>query len=378
MVSKALFVENGECDSPPTNRGVTHTGIVDWCEFTLPQDVFPHDVFVGFDGSRYIRLPHGAMGYSLQSQCGGVTIFEGGRLDMGIHIRMSGMGCREVEQGRGDFWPGWLRYLCQLGVSFSRLDVALDDKSGGFCMDDIVGSVRAGSVTGDWRHNPQIIEDRGKGDGRLAGCTVYFGSSASDRRLCIYDKAAEQKEKHKHRAGSVGTPIDGLLPAVTYTDDSSINSAGAVVGDGPWIRVEYRTRGKSAGALAALIGNSESVNPLEDVVGLIYRMVDFKQPHLSDSNMSRWLTVDWWACFVGQARKARLVIGRVVQSIDTIREWVERVVAPSLALITRFKGGDVGWLYKCMEEANKRLRPRQLAMLGTSWIPRNMPLGMAL
>lgn len=52
-----------------------------------------------------------------------------------------------------------------------------------------------------------------------------------------------------------------------------------------------------------------------------------------------------------------------VRTLETVRAWVERQVAPSLALLVKAEGGAVDWLYLLLKEGAARLTPAQLALL---------------
>jgi phage replication initiation protein len=83
----------------------------------------------------------------------------------------------------------------------------------------------------------------------------------------------------------------------------------------------------------------------------------------SDSNKSRWLIAGWWARFLENAAKVRLALPRSERTLEKVFAWIDRQVAPSMALLTKAQGGEVGWFYDAMHDGERRLRPWQLALL---------------
>ena len=103
-------------DSPPTgNTGAENTSLaslIDWCAFTLKDSDSLEKVLsvIGIPYQDFIEMPKGGLGYKRQLRNGNIAIFEDGAEGMGIHIEMSGKGCREFDSftgnWRGMFWRG--------------------------------------------------------------------------------------------------------------------------------------------------------------------------------------------------------------------------------------------------------------------------------
>ena len=171
----------------------------------------------------------GHMGYRKCHRMGGVAVYydhaEEGR---GICIDVSGRGCRELEQRsatgilRSLGWHGLLKYLTTTtGVHLTRLDVAIDDKSGLVDLEEVRRCVDGGLIVSRFK-SAYVIEKKSLATGKGFGVTVNFGSRVSDLMVRMYNKAAEQKQE----------------------------SAG------PWVRVELEAKDENASALASLLVGS--------------------------------------------------------------------------------------------------------------------------
>ena len=66
--------------------------------------------------------------------------------EMGIHIEISGQGCRYVESKINEDWRGFLHGLNLRNVKYSRLDIALDDYKETLNFNVIERKVKSGEV----------------------------------------------------------------------------------------------------------------------------------------------------------------------------------------------------------------------------------------
>lgn len=311
---------------PSCITGVQNTqgALIDWLAFTFSEGTSIDDVMGKF-GEGWTPMERGFLGYRSGYFRGGVKILYDGMPGMGVHVQMSGTGCRELERdGLVNDWPCFLEDLVKQGVHFTRIDAAIDDRSGMLDLDAIEGCLlkrefvsrfRKGRPTGEWSF----------GEDSTVTCNRGFslGSRQSEVYVRFYDKALEQ----------------GV--------------------DGHWVRVEMEFKGDRAGAfvkgvLALGIG--------ELLPGVLRSYVDFKQVG-ADSNRSRWATVGWWEEFLSYAAKLRLVVSPVIKSVDKLKEWLGKQVAPSLAFVVGLAGGDLEPLFSLVDQGKVRLRPWQRQLL---------------
>lgn len=311
--------------------------MVDWLGFTFhPDDENAEPdcdllLLASFD---WVRLPYGRNGYRSGKRCGGISVYWAGATPgMGWHVEMSGSGCRELEaaysaKGQTLDWSGYVAYLMALGCGLSRLDAAIDDRAGYLAIDTIRAKCEARELTSNWKTWRPEYGAASFGESPTAP-TLYLGSTRSDSFVRIYDKEAEQASK--------GKPTDGH-----------------------WVRCELQTRDARAEALGRAFASAGNLSAL---AGILRGLVEFRERSGEDSNASRWDVSPWWDAFLGAVERIALSVLPKVQTVDSVREWVRRQVAPSLAVLMLAAGGDLGELAALARDGLGRLRGRHQLML---------------
>ena len=272
----------------------------------------------------------GAMGYRQALQRGGVTILFDGSEDMGIHVRVSGDGCRQLEaEGVVTDWRESLSWWLTCGAHVSRLDVAADDRAesagaGVLCFAKMKQAVRDRHYTcRSSRFRFEESGDHNKPGG--LGETIYLGERSSQMFVRIYNKAAEQLQD----GGEVAFPH--------------------------WLRVEAEFKKEKAHAMALRIASEG----LDAFAGVLRSHLAFREP-TENEQRARWPVADWWLCFLNHAARAPISLAPLVRTVEETVEWVARQVAPSLAVIVNATG--YGWekLRSLVGYGERRFRSRHL------------------
>jgi phage replication initiation protein len=146
----------------------------------------------------------------------------------------------------------------------------------------------------------------------------------SEMSVCIYDKAKEQ-----------------LLPAHVH-----------------WVRSELRAKKDRAHELVRLF-IKEGVGA---VAGVLWGYLDFKNIG-TDSNRSRWESCSWWADFLGVCGKLRLSIQAVVRTLQRVKDWLLRQVAPSLALVVEAEAGALDSVVALLSSGKERWKASHRSLL---------------
>ena len=314
--------------APPYGNTGAQTALIDWLGVTFPEEVTLDSIykFIGSDG--WAGMERGAMGYRKGLVRGNVRILFDGAEGMGIHIEASGQGCRELEgDGMVLDWSIFLKNIIEAEGKFSRLDVAIDDRTGCLLMPNILACFNSGLIVSRYKTG-RIMSGRKLNDASELGNTLYLGSPSSNTIIRIYDKAAENGEEGNH------------------------------------IRVELQTRNDRAYSL----GTALAYLGFEEVPGIIRAYLDFKI-RSSGSQRERWKTQGWWNMFLSGAKKLRLSTAPVVRSVDKSYQWISKQVAPTLAMVLRASGGDLGVFDQLISEGDKRLRPWHKALLASKNSP---------
>ena len=155
---------------------------IDWISCTSHQnrDSYPGMIGTGKD-------THGLHSYTrgyLFKETGLWVMYSPKRPDMGLHMLYSGEVIRKLQTLK--IQPdSLLKLLVETGVTFTRLDLAIDAKSEGVNLDRIKTAIYRKEYSGRER----VARTTDNADD---GYSIYVGAPTSDRKMRLYNKAAEQ------------------------------------------------------------------------------------------------------------------------------------------------------------------------------------------
>ena len=224
--------------------------LIDWCSFTVPEEFSLWSVLdtMGMDESDFIEIQKGGLGYKTMKRNGNISIFSDGKEGMGIHILMTGQGCREFESwSRSDLfdenshrWRDLISKVFMVEGHFTRLDVALDDRNGLFSLEEAQEKMKKREVRTRFRKGRTTESYDFSDETSKDGKTIYFGSPKSDIQIRIYDKAAQMCH------------------------------------DGVWIRTELECRNERANMLALFLSNTDEIGII--AAGVLKNYLAFVEP----------------------------------------------------------------------------------------------------
>ena len=252
-------IQNSDLDQviPKENRI-----IFDWVSFTTKMHSVSDLIdFLGLRGVPFETVS-GSKGYQWREYFGGISIhFNPEDADNAcgfIWLEMSGQGCRSFETyGTGSYDQifNLVRKhpdMCHI----TRLDIAFDDRTGVFDINEICDSVRHEHFISRLSKYQSIYSNGGN--------AVYFGSKKSNIFIRIYDKAAERGY-----------------------DNVKLH----------WVRCEIQLKDTNAKGFVDHLANRE----LDELyLGVLKNYLSFRVP-TNDSNKRRWPEPEWWSCFVADA-----------------------------------------------------------------------------
>lgn len=310
-----------------TNRRVTRqknslTALIDWCQITVKDvDLFTvitdilkiplslmelqnkgkgiagHELVAGFDNIKILK-PTGKMQYN------------------GFQILMSGSGCRNYENFlviNKETWFDFFARVCQYRVNFPRIDLAIDDHKPYLNIPELIRLTKQGLISSQLRNYSE------NASGELSesipvhkGNTLYLGSSNSDFRIVFYEKGYEQAEKF-------GKELDPN-----------------------WNRYELRFRQERANKVVQeLIARRDVAEIAMSVLNGKIRFLE--QPENKSTSRKRlYPTYPPWELFMQDIEKIKLTIQPQKKTLDSIWNWLESSVAPSLKLFS-----EIGELDNC-------------------------------
>lgn len=310
-----------------TNRRVTRqknslTALIDWCQITVKDvDLFTvitdilkiplslmelqnkgkgiagHELVAGFDNIKILK-PTGKMQYN------------------GFQILMSGSGCRNYENFlviNKETWFDFFARVCQYHVNFPRIDLAIDDHKPYLNIPELIRLTKQGLISSQLRNYSE------NASGELSesipvhkGNTLYLGSSNSDFRIVFYEKGYEQEEKF-------GKELDPN-----------------------WNRYELRFRQERANKVVQeLIARRDVAEIAMSVLNGKIRFLE--QPENKSTSRKRlYPTYPPWELFMQDIEKIKLTIQPQKKTLNSIWNWLESSVAPSLKLFS-----EIGELDNC-------------------------------
>jgi len=304
---------------PPTNRGVLHTSnkplksCVDWVSVTfLTKNIFTQILpFLGLKKEDFEPLKYGRFRYKYGVRYNHIEIFWGSPEDnQGVMLNITGQGCREIEQIYNYEWS-WSAFFSALmfeDCNITRLDIAIDDiifkgkdhkhyldydkMSKKWLKEEIVSKVRT------------FTEIKSYNKKNSTGHTLYFGNNKTKFRF--YEKHHERKNNG-------------------YELEENIIS---------WQRYEMQLRDERAFQVAKIISFTDY--ELGKIIkSIMAEYFDFKVPSKSDSNKSRWETVNWWSKFLKDIEPLKLTQNNPEKNIRRSKNWLESQVSKTLAMVSK-------------------------------------------
>lgn len=315
------------------------TAAIDWLEFTVKEFTLTsliNDILRLAEES-FKELPSGRFGYNAQLKWVDGNLFVLYNVDkdkiplpddkMGLHVIITGTGCRSYDNACHLYDLILMVIGCVPKHKFTRIDLAIDDHGEDLLQYDRIHQAALESMfTSRWSKWDEV-NSRNCSDGSYLGRTMYFGSQKSDIFVRIYDKKLERIAKDKQ---AQNLDLD------------------------PWTRLEVVYKQQRAQLLAEYLVYHEDVGTaLKKTLNNYIRFV--LPPKKSDSNKSRWQTVDWWAEFIGAVGTLKLTIQPLNRTIDQMADWVDKQIAPTMAAIMTAHEGDLDWLYKTIAQGQNRL-----------------------
>lgn len=330
--------------SPSSNTGIVNTSIIlDYLSFTVENTKENVSrITNAFDIDKLEELSYGGYGYASSAMIldGGKVFWHSERPEMGMHIRLNSKSLALL-----NLTPlGLLNRVIDWGGKFRRLDLAFDDMDGMLDLDEMHRKLAKGEVVTRWRRVARIVGEK-IGGAQKSGDTVAVGVRASNSYLRMYDKKLERLAKNAD-----------------------------VTGIEHWIRVELELKADKANEFAIILAKNAPISwrasAGELCSSLLWGLLDFKDANADDDNKSRWDTSEFWSKFLRASSKLKLSTPKEDGTLDDSKDWIWKVVAPTLAMIILSKDDDKGqsgyeFIMECIEKGEERMSNSQQRRLFT-------------
>lgn len=305
----------------PNTGGVSLGALVDYVSFTFTSIARPVEAMtvLGFDVENFERLPHGRYGYLYGLSYSSISFYYGtppNCTDMGVHMDITGSGCRIVEQlPTFRSWRDFTASALSINGHATRFDIAVDDFKGHLSLRTVQRAIEKGQYCGKFRRSMNIRSFE-LADGSSLGETIYFGSLSSDFCVRFYDKRSERYAK-------------GFVDLPDFYN-----------------RYEVQLRRDRADSCMRAVANG--LRPSEIVLGLLNNSISFRTDN-GDKNKSRWPVAKWWDRFVGDVSKISFYTPPEFPTVLSKLHWVSRSTVRSLAVIISGFDGDADLIFDYLQ-----------------------------
>lgn len=303
---------------------------VDWLSFRV-REVPENDIFsfLGFsDPSIEWRLGGPCFNSYLESwHFGHITIGFKGTKGFEFYVNFSGQGCREFEDLMPDEFS-WENFLYRLvsddNVSFSRLDIAGDEREGLFNIDRLDKHIR------DHKYSTKCKVPSLTKYGREI---VYVGSSQSNVLMRIYNKKMER----------------GFAPE---DDDGR-----------PWWRCELQLRD---GYVDQFLEHCIQLSPGEAYAGHCLNHIRWLSKPNDLENSQRIKTAKWYDKFLGDCQKLKFSSVGSSYNVSKLQRFCKIGAGSSIVTLAKFFDMSPEQFYNYFMDCDDiKLRPDQLDLLRT-------------
>ncbi len=282
---------------------------IDWLQFTVFEDFENDNIRTYADiidqylnlEVKYFQQCNGIYGYKSCQQYQNIRVLYDGPELMGIHVQISGKGCRYLESLDNFDWNRFLGNLVYLGVKFTRIDVAIDQQNYFDC-DRIQRYLKTDRVCTRFRKYGETSTSY-IGSSELCGKTIYFGSRKSEIFIRFYDKGLESDGQ-----------IEGTRLEIVLRDGKANEFVFQYLNRDNFYNLSYLT---------------------SKVINYYLRFIKCDSTRKERSSVA-----NWWFDFVNTVEKLSLGKGKEVVTLDRICKWFEKQVSTSLKLILETKGAD--------------------------------------
>lgn len=271
-------------------------------------------------GLQFVHLGYGGLGYRQQYMAcdNGLKVLFDGHLgdEMGCHVVISGKGMAHIDVVQT------MRDFRKWGGNHCRVDLCIDVKQGPmtcYWLEEALKECRMVSRAKQWRPEPKYNLQTGA----TMGYTVYVGSRTSETFFRAYDKALQL----------------GLE-------------------DEQWHRFEFEYKGDTAAAIVDCV--LDKPNDLLSVMNNHMRIVTEKP----EKNVQRAEIDPIWASVFGKNR-VKLVIQKIVQTVDRIVAHVVHQWSANIAAVTEHYGGCIDWIHEVLIEGQSKYKDKHRRLILT-------------
>lgn len=318
--------------------------LVDWvtCSFTIATNLQNLLVLLGLENDEnHIETKLGSRyefaGYDMTYRIGHIEILHGSQEDDDTQdgfspepsgkwlLNLSGQACRQYENSTERGFEHLFAVLDNFNCKYTRLDIAIDDFKRIYNVSTFRNAVynkQCITHLKEWgNHTRGLIND---GNDGLTMDNFYLGSLKSRFSINVYDKKLERISKK----------VDCEYETWTRTEVRFKNDYAQQFVD--HILLDTRTVGYQVRAF------------LNDKVKFMTRTCARNTTNRARDIKDKKNNARWWLKFLGEVGKLHLSVAMPDKTLDDTKDWIEKQVAPSLAMLHLYKPDAYGDLIKSL------------------------------
>ena len=306
---------------------------VDWLAFTVPSSTV-EDVQQRVGGD-WMEMEKGFNGYPRAWLClstGGGS----GRMGTGmphrareVHVSLSGEIVSAWEQEKVQAICRWINELKGHGT---RVDVALDDRTGHATVTHVIAAADAGQAVMRWRTYDAKRRCSYKGQDDIQGEMVTFGSRQSETYLRVYDKRME--------AAGKGQTVEG-----------------------PWVRWELEFKKDRAQLCVDLFAHLPVDEWREFTGGLLKSCISFRDTTADAPAWERCRSPElpWWKALTEGFTRCRFHVETTDRTLEEVLAWFSQAMGPTLAALYCAVGPE--WITNVIQSGSSRWKPQHYQLM---------------
>ncbi len=317
--------------------------LIDWVSFTFARTTnlkLAFDV-IGIEPKHFKPMKSGYHGYKKHLRYGHIAVLYDGTEEMGIHVIISGQGCREYEQlnlryhgelPSESLWKELIEKVINNQGKFTRIDIAIDDFTPHFTIDQLYKKMKDGlfstkldkfkyTETGRIPRREEYDEETGTDN---TSKSLLIGSDSSNMQFLFYDKYRERED--------TGHVLDDGITA--------------------WNRIELRFYAEHTHSVSLHILQRDDLGRIAR--SILHNYVNILEKS-KDTNRSRWRNWRAWNKFLGDVDKLKLEHVAPDRSVQKSIKWMYTQGKKTLAKIFVADDGNIDRIMKFIAEGSEKL-----------------------
>ncbi len=318
----------------------------------LRQLVILHvSVAMGVSPGDWIDLPRGNNGYG-QAVLGPF----GARVDysplgsdrLDFNVTLAGVACGQITP---EYMVRFLRFQCERGAKFTRLDIVMDDHD----------RVKSPAQIEKYMQGSQVVTRTEKymkvhtGSVRskeITGATLYVGAPSSRVRMRVYDKGLESD-------GEIDAIRWELQNRAEAAEQLGPRLAGLVYKSGGWLRYQGPREKGSDGLGGIKVEPSwekVEVDWGQVITQQFVSFIDFRKTDKAE--VEDRTRLKWYSGLVKAAERVNMYAAKVPRTLEDMAAWIEKSVAGTLSAVFESTGRSYKELKKLLDIGRQQMKPR--------------------